>query len=178
MPKVKVGVVCVFPVLDKLMTALAVRILLGSIFAGAVVLELIGVNAELDGTLSTIRKLVDLDEVGVKVLLLYVPVPKFGKVLFDVAAGTSMVDLPKVKVGVTAMLAVEDTFSKDSALVTADTIDTIFVGSVVLIVLVVKFVSFASRIFVAGTFNCAGDVVFGKTAFDFVSIFVLGLDEK
>lgn len=135
-------------------------------------------NAELDGALSTTKKLVDFDEVGVKVLLLYVPVPKFGKILFDVATGISVAGLPKVKVGITAVLAVEDTFSKDSVLVTADTIDTIFVGLVVSIVLAVKLVSFVSRIFVAGTFNCVGGVVFGKTASNFVTIFVLGLDEK
>lgn len=135
-------------------------------------LGLIGVNAVLDGALSITKKL-DFDKVGVKVLLLNVPVPKFGKVLFDVTAGISVTDLPKVKVGI--VLAVEDmTFSEDTVLETADTTDTFFVGSVVPVVLMVKFVSFVSRILVA-TFNCAGNVVFGKTASDFASI--LGLDE-
>lgn len=132
-------------------------------------------NAEFDGTLSTTKKLVDFDEVGVKVLLLYVPVPKFGKVLFDVAADISVAGLPKLKIG--AVLTVEDIFSRDPVLVIEDTIDTIFVGSVVSIVLAGKLVSFVSRIFVADTFNCAGDV-FDKTVLDCVSIFALGLDEE
>ena len=42
-------------------------------------LGLIGVNAELDGALLTIKKLVDFDEAGVKVLLLYELLLKFGK---------------------------------------------------------------------------------------------------
>jgi len=104
-------------------------------------------------------------------------VPKFGKVLFDVAADASAVDLPKLKVGA-AVLGVEDTtFSKDSVFVTAGAIDTIFVCSAV--VLATKFVSFVLRASVVGTFNCAG-VVFGKlkAVSDFVSTFVLGLDEE
>lgn len=149
-------------------------------------LGLIGANAELDGALSTTKKLVDFDEVGVNVLLLYVPVPKFGKVLFDVAVGmpTSVADLPTLvtgltKVKVVAELVAKDTnFLKDSVLVTAGAIDTIFVCSVVPIVLVIKVVSFVSRVFVADTFDCADDVIFGKAASDFVTIFVLGLDEE
>lgn len=125
-------------------------------------LGLIGANVELDGVLSTAKKLVDFDEVGVNVLLLNVPVPKFGKMLFDVAAGmpTFVPDLPtsvvglfvKVKVDV-AELGVEDTtFSKEPVLVTAGAIDATFVCSVVPIV-VVKVVSFISRVFVADTFD-------------------------
>lgn len=85
-------------------------------------------NAEFDGVLPTIKKFVVFDEVGVvKVLLLYVTVPKFGKILFDVAAGISVVGLPKVKVDV-AVLGVEDTiFSKDFVFVTASATGTAFI---------------------------------------------------
>lgn len=109
---------------------------------------------------------------------MYVSAPNFGKVLFDVAASAFAAGLPKVKVGV-AVLGVEDTtFFKDSVLVTAGAIDTAFVCSVVPIVLTL--VSFVSRVLVAGTFNCVGDMVFGKlkVVSDFVSTFVLGLDEE
>lgn len=92
---------------------------------------MIGENVDLDGALSAIKKLVDFDEGGVKVLLLYVPMPKFDKVLFDVAAGASAAGLLKLKVG-TAILGAEDTISKDfSVLVTAGAIDTTFVCSAV-----------------------------------------------
>lgn len=143
-------------------------------------LGLIGANVELDGVLSTTKKLVGFDEVGVNVLLLYVLVPNFGEVVFDIAAGAFAAGLPKVKVGV-AVFGVEDTtFSKDSVLVIAGAIDTTFVCSIVPIVLTLEFISFVSRVFVAGTFNCADDVVFGKlkVVSDFVSAFVLGLDEE
>lgn len=143
-------------------------------------LGLIGTNVELDGDLLTIKKLVDFDEVGVKVL--YVPVPKFGKVLFDIVAGVSAAGLPKLNVGA-AVLGIEGTtFSEDPAmLVTADAIDTTFACSVVPIGLAIKFVSFFVRILVVSTFGCVGDVVFGKqlkVVSDFVSTFVLGLDEE
>jgi len=141
------------------------------------VLERTGANVVLDDALLT-KKLIDFEEVGVKILLLYVPVPKFDKVLFDVATDASAAGLPKLKVGV-AVLGVEDTtFSKDSVFVTAGAIDTIFVCSAV--VLATKFVSFVLRTPVVGTFNCAVDVVFGKlkVVSDFVSTFVLGLDEE
>lgn len=139
-------------------------------------LGLIGANVELDGALSTTKKL-GFDEVGVNVLLLYVLVPNFGEVVF--AAGAFAAGLPKVKVGV-AVFGVEDTtFSKDSVLVIAGAIDTTFVCSIVPI-LTLEFISFVSRVFVADTFNCVDDVVFGKlkVVSDFVSAFVLGLDEE
>ena len=55
-------------------------------------LGLIGANAELDSALLTIKKLVDFDEAG-EMLLLYEPVLKFGKLLFDVVAGASIIGL-------------------------------------------------------------------------------------
>lgn len=164
---------------DELITALVVTILLISIFSRVIVLGLIGANVELDGALSTIKKLVDFDEVGVKVLLLYVLAPKFGKVLFDVIANVSAAGLPKLNVGATVLGIEGTTFSEDFAvLVIVDAIDT-FVCFVVSIVLAIKFVFSFARIFVS-TFGCAGDV-FGeqlKVASDFVSTFALGLDKE
>lgn len=140
-------------------------------------LGLIGANAELDGALLTIKKLVDFDETDVKVLLLYEPVLKFGKLLFDVAAGASITGLLWLKVGA-VVLGIEDTFSKDSAFVTSGANDTTFFCSAVPFALTTEFVSFVLRILVAGTFNCTGDV-FGKlkVVSDF-SIFALGLGEE
>lgn len=137
-------------------------------------LGLIGINVELDDAFS--QKLVDVDEVDLKVLLLYVLAPKFGKVLFDVTAGASATGLPKLKVGA-AVLGVEDVIlSKDFAFVAAGTIDT-FACSAVPLVLPIELVSFVFR--VLGTFNCS-DVVFSKlkAVFGVVSTFVLGLDEE
>lgn len=180
LPKVKREVVWLFSVVDELMIALVIMALLVSIFSWVIVLGLIGVNAELDGALLTIKKLVDFDEAGVKVLLLYELVLKFGKFWFDVAAGASITDLLWLKVGA-VVLGVEDmTFSKDSAFVTSGANDTTFFCSAVPFVLTTEFVSFVLRILVAGTFNWAGDVVFGKlkVVSNFVSIFALGLGEE
>lgn len=143
-------------------------------------LGLIGANVELDGVLLTIKKLVDFDEVSEKVLLLYVPVLKFGKLLFDVTAGASITGLLRLKVGAVVLEVEDTTFSKDSAFVTSGANDTTFFCSTVPFVLTTEFVSFVLRILVADTFNCTGDVVFGKlkVVFDFVSIFALGLDEE
>lgn len=72
--------------------------LLISIFSLDVILGVTGVNVELNGILSAVKRSVDFDTadtvaIAVEVLLLHVVVPKLGNDLVDVI---SVVVLPKV----------------------------------------------------------------------------------